>query len=159
MNTLCYCDSECRFVDCCEPILRGERVAASPLELMRSRYTAFCLKQSPYLIDTHHLSTRSSGLLPGLESTLATTTWLGLRILNHTQKATTGTVEFVAFFHDNQMTSESPKQLREISEFVLDNGHWFYIKGQHLPPIKMGRNDICWCGSGKKLKKCHSISR
>jgi len=21
--------------------------------------------------------------------------------------------------------------------------------------LKMGRNDICWCGSGKKYKKCH----
>jgi hypothetical protein len=20
---------------------------------------------------------------------------------------------------------------------------------------KLGRNDICWCGSGKKYKKCH----
>jgi len=22
-------------------------------------------------------------------------------------------------------------------------------------PLKLGRNDICWCGSGKKYKKCH----
>src|SRR5579859_7835702 len=21
--------------------------------------------------------------------------------------------------------------------------------------IKLGRNDLCWCGSGKKFKKCH----
>jgi hypothetical protein len=20
---------------------------------------------------------------------------------------------------------------------------------------KLGRNDVCWCGSGKKYKKCH----
>ncbi|HJH15504.1 MAG TPA: SEC-C domain-containing protein, partial [Bilophila wadsworthia] len=20
---------------------------------------------------------------------------------------------------------------------------------------KIGRNDLCWCGSGKKYKKCH----
>jgi len=26
------------------------------------------------------------------------------------------------------------------------------------PPVaipKLGRNDLCWCGSGKKYKKCH----
>ncbi len=26
------------------------------------------------------------------------------------------------------------------------------------PPIvaqKMGRNELCWCGSGKKYKRCH----
>ncbi len=21
--------------------------------------------------------------------------------------------------------------------------------------MKLGRNDICWCGSGRKYKKCH----
>ncbi len=23
------------------------------------------------------------------------------------------------------------------------------------PVAKPGRNDVCWCGSGKKYKKCH----
>ena len=23
------------------------------------------------------------------------------------------------------------------------------------PAVKPGRNDACWCGSGKKYKKCH----
>jgi len=23
------------------------------------------------------------------------------------------------------------------------------------PHEKLGRNDPCWCGSGKKFKKCH----
>jgi len=23
------------------------------------------------------------------------------------------------------------------------------------PGVKPGRNDVCWCGSGKKYKKCH----
>ena len=22
-------------------------------------------------------------------------------------------------------------------------------------PVEVGRNDLCWCGSGKKFKKCH----
>jgi len=25
---------------------------------------------------------------------------------------------------------------------------------QHLNPVKIGRNDACYCGSGKKYKKC-----
>ena len=25
----------------------------------------------------------------------------------------------------------------------------------HNPPKDLGRNDLCWCGSGKKYKKCH----
>ncbi len=28
--------------------------------------------------------------------------------------------------------------------------------GSNVPPSKkLGRNDPCWCGSGKKYKKCH----
>jgi hypothetical protein len=23
------------------------------------------------------------------------------------------------------------------------------------PAVKPGRNDVCWCGSGRKYKKCH----
>jgi hypothetical protein len=27
--------------------------------------------------------------------------------------------------------------------------------GKHEPIPKLGRNDVCWCGSGKKYKHCH----
>ena len=27
--------------------------------------------------------------------------------------------------------------------------------GPTRPEIKLGRNDPCWCGSGKKYKHCH----
>ena len=27
--------------------------------------------------------------------------------------------------------------------------------GKREPIPKLGRNDICWCGSGKKYKHCH----
>jgi len=26
---------------------------------------------------------------------------------------------------------------------------------KHTGEIKLGRNDPCWCGSGKKYKRCH----
>jgi uncharacterized protein YecA (UPF0149 family) len=28
-------------------------------------------------------------------------------------------------------------------------------EGSEAPIHKLGRNDPCWCGSGKKWKKCH----
>jgi hypothetical protein len=28
-------------------------------------------------------------------------------------------------------------------------------KEENLPAEKPGRNDPCWCGSGKKYKRCH----
>jgi hypothetical protein len=29
------------------------------------------------------------------------------------------------------------------------------VVGQRINTIEIGRNDPCWCGSGKKLKRCH----
>jgi uncharacterized protein YecA (UPF0149 family) len=28
-------------------------------------------------------------------------------------------------------------------------------KQEVVPEVLPGRNDLCWCGSGKKYKKCH----
>jgi len=27
--------------------------------------------------------------------------------------------------------------------------------GSQAPPKELGRNESCWCGSGKKYKSCH----
>ena len=35
---------------------------------------------------------------------------------------------------------------------------WFTKLFRQAPPASaamLGRNDLCWCGSGKKYKKCH----
>ena len=37
-------------------------------------------------------------------------------------------------------------------------GSWFrnLISGKpKAAEVALGRNDVCWCGSGKKYKKCH----
>jgi uncharacterized protein YecA (UPF0149 family) len=30
-----------------------------------------------------------------------------------------------------------------------------FVKDEKKETITLGRNDICWCGSGKKYKRCH----
>ncbi len=34
-------------------------------------------------------------------------------------------------------------------------GSFFTGEEDTVPRPKVGRNDLCWCGSGKKYKKCH----
>ncbi len=31
----------------------------------------------------------------------------------------------------------------------------FQDNASSAPPVKPGRNEQCWCGSGAKYKKCH----
>ena len=55
-----------------------------------------------------------------------------------------------------------PQELREDAFFRKEDGRWFYVDGNvHARPLplrreepKVGRNNPCPCGSGKKYKKC-----
>jgi hypothetical protein len=36
-----------------------------------------------------------------------------------------------------------------------DIARFFTPAEEECPPRTLGRNDDCWCGSGRKYKKCH----
>ena len=144
---LCPCGSGKNYAACCEPFLKNEAQPATPEQLMRSRYSAFATGNIDYLIATHHPSKHKADDRQTLGDTIAESEWLSLRVLN----AGANTVEFVAFHRTNKQIG----QLHEKSDFVFQNGRWYYLSGVILPAIKVDRNDPCWCGSGRKLKKCH----
>ena len=98
--------------------------------------------------------------------------WKGLKILSTEKGKETdkkGTVEFTATYEQDGETLEH----HETSQFRKnDRGQWLFIDGdshthkageshhhakqqtvQREAP-KIGRNDPCHCGSGKKFKKC-----
>ncbi|MCX6049521.1 MAG: YchJ family protein [Chloroflexi bacterium] len=150
----CPCGSGKTGTDCCAPFLTGQAKPTSPEQLMRSRYSAFCTGNIDYLIATHHPSQRTAADRETLAQTMAETQWLALRVL-HTDEsqiaAGVGVVEFVAFYKNKGVFG----QLHEKSEFIRQSDRWYYLKGVLLAPIKLDRNDPCWCGSGKKYKRCH----
>ena len=51
----CPCHSKKRYADCCGPLHKGTRPAATPEELMRSRYSAFALGEVDYLAKTQNI--------------------------------------------------------------------------------------------------------
>jgi SEC-C motif-containing protein len=132
------------FEVCCGPILAG---AAAPTAeaLMRSRYTAYVKHAFDHL-----------------EKTLSeeTSEWLGLTI-HQTEKGgaedTEGMVHFTARFK----TEGKEHDHNEAAVFTREDSRWVYagILPQKGQPVrretpKIGRNDPCPCGSGKKYKKC-----
>ena len=149
----CYCghfidNKAIPFENCCKPFIEKQASPATCEQLMRSRFSAFCLNDATYLIDTLHISQRTPDDYLTLQENFNSTQWLGLKVMassNHT-------VEFCAFY--SCPPSNNIEQLHERSEFVQQGAHWYYKIGEHLPSIKLGRNDTCYCGSGKKLKKC-----
>lgn len=148
---LCYCGSGLPYDHCCEVFLSGQKKPATAEQLMRSRYSAFCRKEANYLIATSHPSSHQPDDQQNLHATFQATVWKGLRIIT----ATDNTVEFCAFFH--QPPANSLEQLHENSSFIKDREQWYYLSGQQLPALKIGRNDRCYCGSDKKVKACCGV--
>ena len=151
----CPCGSGNQLNDCCGPIIDGTTIATTAEALMRSRYTAYTLKDDDYLRRTWHPDTcpDASEALDDDE-----TVWTGLQVLRAEQGGSEdneGVVEFIA----TCSVKNIPSQLHETSQFLRHNGYWVYVEGTGQQPIrrdnqKVGRNDPCPCGSGKKYKKC-----
>lgn len=121
---------------------------------MRSRYSAYCLKNIDYLLNTEHPSRRQPNSRQLIAATANNVTWLGLTVLATEAgqpEDATGVVEFVAVYEEGK----SAAQLHERSRFIKEEGKWFYTDGDMLPPFQPKKNEPCWCKSGKKFKQCH----
>lgn len=157
-KTPCPCGSGSTLELCCGPILAGAP-APTAEALMRSRYSAFVLGDLDHVERTHAPEARAGFDRPDMEKTTRAVEWLGLTIAGTSDGGPddeTGTVEFFARFSENGQ----PNVHHERSTFRREEGRWVYVDGEFNPKgtphrvMKVGRNDPCPCGSGKKYKKC-----
>ncbi|MFB8001095.1 YchJ family protein [Nocardia sp. NPDC056000] len=119
----CPCGLPASYADCCGRLHRGEAAATTAEQLMRSRYSAFAVRDEAYLLRSWDPETRPADVDfdPGLR-------WERLEIL-----ATTGggpfhaeaTVEFRAHYRSGGAAGE----MREHSRFRRDGGAWVYLDG------------------------------
>lgn len=121
----CPCGSNKDYAQCCGPLHKGE-AASSAEALMRSRYSAFCLNLPEYLERSWHSSTCPKGI--AAENAAAVKPhWMGLRIKRHEIIDNDhAIVEFSARYKLRGRVSV----VHEISRFVRENGHWFYVDGR-----------------------------
>jgi SEC-C motif-containing protein len=142
---------------CCGPYVEGRAAAPTAEALMRARYTAFVLKKVPYILETHHSKTKEEISEEGVRDWSERAEWLGLEILATEaggEKDDEGFVRFVARYKEKGSIVNHLEDAR----FERENGAWRFVTG-NPPPAKreapkVGRNDPCSCGSGKKWKKC-----
>lgn len=160
--SLCPCDSQQNYADCCEPIHLNHAAATIPEQLMRARYCAHVKGLVDFVVNTYHSSCQAESQRKEIAESIDSD-WCGLEVVQSEagKDSDEGYVTFKAFFNqDGQQYC-----LEERSRFVRENGLWFYIDGtfpqvederlsQPIQQLKVGRNDPCICGSGKKFKKC-----
>ncbi|WP_058041544.1 YchJ family protein [Streptomyces roseifaciens] len=117
----CPCGLDAAYGDCCGSLHAGERAAATAERLMRSRYSAFAVRDAAYLLRTWHSSARPDGLDfdPVME-------WTRLEILGTTDGTAfhqEGTVEFRAHYTAGGRADFQ----HENSRFVREGGQWVYV--------------------------------
>lgn len=157
---LCPCGSAENYDKCCEPFHSEAQSPDTAEKLMRARYSAFVKNQIKFIESTHVPGTKDFDVSEAQEWATSST-WKGLKIISTKQGApeqAKGTVEFQALYADKEGNDYLH---HEIANFKKIDDKWYYDEGQIVGtgPIKraqpkVGRNEPCPCGSGKKFKKC-----
>ena len=142
------------------PRISGERPAETAVALMRSRYTAYVTQNIDHVVASHQKAGRGDVDRDAAMEWAKGAEWVGLEIVDSEAGGAnddTGIVEFIARFR----VDGAEQMHHERSRFVREEGQWFYVDGDMVraKPVrrdepKVGRNEPCPCGSGKKFKKC-----
>ena len=157
---VCPCGSGKKYAECCEPIHAGAVKAKTAEALMRARYSAYAVKKIQFLKTSAGPEVQADFDEKACREWAEASTWHGLDILSTDRGGENdeeGYVEFIAYYSAN---GEAVKH-HEHAYFKRIDGVWKFIDGEiesGVPYVreepKVGRNDPCPCGSGKKYKKC-----
>jgi len=112
----CPCGSGLLAEQCCLPFIDGVRPAPTAEALMRSRYTAYCLGNTDYLLSSWHASSRPAQLDADNEAQ-----WIRLKIIASKDDH----VEFIATYR----IQGKAHKLHETSRFIYEKPYWYYVDG------------------------------
>jgi len=157
---LCPCGSGLAYSACCEPIIKGKTPAATAEALMRARYSAYVKHEIQFIADSCYRREGENDIdMDETRRWSEESTWLGLKILGVKQGGPNdeeGIVEFSANYTRNGLKDDH----HEVAGFKKFDGKWLYVEGNLAATTivratpKVGRNEPCPCGSGKKYKHC-----
>jgi SEC-C motif domain protein len=159
----CPCGSGRPYADCCGPYISGKAKPSTAEALMRSRYTAYATKAVDYIVETCLRDDEHGIDVEATKRWSERSTWQGLTILKVEAggpEDEEGLVEFKAVYVMDGLRETH----HEKASFVKKEGAWLFADGEVITETvvregpKVGRNDPCPCGSGKKYKKCHGAA-
>lgn len=127
----CPCQNDHLYKVCCYPFHIGERQPQNPLELMKSRYSAYAMKLSDYIMDTTHpknpqYETDRAHWKAQIDQFCYQTIFLNLEILSYSHNHYEGYVTFRASLEQKGQDVS----FEEKSHFVYENSQWMYLNGQ-----------------------------
>lgn len=133
VNDTCPCGSQKKYKKCCKPFHDNTTLPKTALELMKSRYCAFAVGKSEYIISTTHKDNVDfkSDIKSWNEDILdfcKNTKFEKLEILEFIDEQTQSFVTFkVTLFQDGNDVSFCEK-----SRFLKIDEKWLYVNGQFM---------------------------
>lgn len=128
----CPCGRGDPYPSCCGRFHAG-RAAPTAEQLMRSRYSAFALRDADHLLRTWHPSTRPRSLELDED-----TRWLRLLVEERIAGGpfdSEGTVTFTAVARTPAGRLVQRERSRFVREQDRDDARWFYVDGDELPAV------------------------
>lgn len=125
---LCPCGSERDFAACCGIYILNNEKPTTPEQLMRSRYSAYVLKDIEYIVRTMKGTAAKDFNKEEAMSWVNKITWLGLEVLYAQHKKNRGRVEFIARYQHEGIQN----QIHEISDFIFEDNQWYYVDGRMI---------------------------
>jgi SEC-C motif domain protein len=160
VTDVCPCGSQAPYANCCEPIITGNRAAATAEQLMRARYSAFVTANVDFILSSTAPAVRPNYKEKDIRNWAENSRWYGLEVVHIEAGGETdpeGKVEFIARYSENNVRHSH----HELAVFKKIDQAWYFEDGfpvRNTTPVrneaKIGRNDPCSCGSGLKYKKC-----
>jgi SEC-C motif-containing protein len=141
-------------------VIRGARPAATAEQLMRSRYSAYALGEIDWIVASQTPDGRQVLDRDATEQWSRKSTWHGLEVIEAKDGGPGDAEGFVEFKARYTLGGEDITH-HEIASFRQEDGRWYFVDGVEIKPRpfkrtepKVGPNEPCPCGSGKKHKKC-----
>ena len=161
-TTPCPCGAGRSYEACCGAYIDSGKIAPTAEALMRSRYSAYVKARMSYLRDTLAPGDRAQFDEPGARKWATESQWKGLTI-ESTERGGPADDEGTVTFTARYVAEGSEREHKELAVFKRDpqSKAWYFdeARAPKAAPVtreapKVGRNDPCTCGSGKKFKKC-----
>ena len=122
---LCLCGLGEQYLRCCGRFHRGEAAAPTAAQLMRSRYSAFVVRDADYLLRTWHPRTRPETL-----SLDPRHRWIGLEVLSSTAGGEADDAGEVTYRATSRNAHDDVHTMTERASFSRRGGRWVYVDGE-----------------------------
>lgn len=155
----CPCGSGKEYKSCCGLYIKEGIKAPTAEALMRARYSAYAKGEVDFILASHSPKDRGDLSREDIAQWANSSEWQGLEIVS-TQQGQEGDSKGIVEFKAHYMQDRARFTHHEKAIFEKDGDQWFFADGhivnepQKRESPKVGRNDPCPCGSGKKFKKC-----